>query len=350
MSAQAGPVERRRRRPPVRARAAGRPSWPSWPETLDGVLEPALGGAAARAAALGRALARAADAPRPAPGRARLARRPPARRGVDGDRRTRPSRRGRGRDGRDPRDPHDDGPGGADDGARPVRPVLEVVGRASCELRRATRPDLDLVSRRRRPDLVAGVDAPVLARLLGPLLDNAAPVRRAPGDRHGPRRPDPGGWSSPSPTTGPGMPAGRCGAGVRAWPSRARRRRYPWGEEELVAKVGGKGFAFIGSAALVSVKCGRDAAEAAELARPLSRGRHHDAATSAGTAGTPSTGPARSRTTRSRELIDASYEAAISALPEEPSPAGARPGLRPGRALVSRRWHRPARAASGRAW
>ena len=40
---------------------------------------------------------------------------------------------------------------------------------------------------------------------------------------------------------------------------------YPWGEEELVAKVGGKGFAFIGlEGGTVSVKCGRDAAEAAE--------------------------------------------------------------------------------------
>src|SRR3954465_13214809 len=38
---------------------------------------------------------------------------------------------------------------------------------------------------------------------------------------------------------------------------------YPWGEEELVAKVGGKGFAFIGPGT-VSVKGGRDAAEAAE--------------------------------------------------------------------------------------
>src|SRR3954466_9717304 len=38
---------------------------------------------------------------------------------------------------------------------------------------------------------------------------------------------------------------------------------YPWGEEELVAKVGGKGFAFIGPGT-VGVKCGRDAAEAAE--------------------------------------------------------------------------------------
>src|SRR4051812_49451247 len=45
---------------------------------------------------------------------------------------------------------------------------------------------------------------------------------------------------------------------------------YPWGEAELVAKVGGKGFAFIGlEGGTVGVKCGRDAAEAAEW-----RGRH----------------------------------------------------------------------------
>jgi predicted DNA-binding protein (MmcQ/YjbR family) len=46
---------------------------------------------------------------------------------------------------------------------------------------------------------------------------------------------------------------------------------YPWGEEQLVAKVGGKGFAFIGSGT-VSVKSGRDAAEAAEW-RTATRGR-----------------------------------------------------------------------------
>ena len=40
---------------------------------------------------------------------------------------------------------------------------------------------------------------------------------------------------------------------------------YPWGEEELVAKVGGKAFAFIGLGdGSVSVKCGRNAAEATE--------------------------------------------------------------------------------------
>jgi hypothetical protein len=39
----------------------------------------------------------------------------------------------------------------------------------------------------------------------------------------------------------------------------------PWGRGELVAKVGGKGLAFIGPASF-SVKCGRDAAEAAPVA------------------------------------------------------------------------------------
>src|SRR4051794_41525633 len=54
---------------------------------------------------------------------------------------------------------------------------------------------------------------------------------------------------------------------------------YPWGEAELVAKVGGKGFAFIGlEGGTVGVKCGRDAAEAAEWRgrppHPPTRGHH----------------------------------------------------------------------------
>ena len=40
---------------------------------------------------------------------------------------------------------------------------------------------------------------------------------------------------------------------------------YPWGEEDLVAKVGGKAFAFIGvGSGTVGVKGGRDATDAAE--------------------------------------------------------------------------------------
>ena len=43
---------------------------------------------------------------------------------------------------------------------------------------------------------------------------------------------------------------------------------YPWGDGELVAKVGGKSFAFIGLGdgdGSVGVKCGRTAAEAADV-------------------------------------------------------------------------------------
>ncbi|ALG10725.1 MmcQ/YjbR family DNA-binding protein [Kibdelosporangium phytohabitans] len=40
---------------------------------------------------------------------------------------------------------------------------------------------------------------------------------------------------------------------------------YPWGDAELVAKVGGKAFAFIGLfAGTVGLKCGASAEEAAE--------------------------------------------------------------------------------------
>ena len=50
---------------------------------------------------------------------------------------------------------------------------------------------------------------------------------------------------------------------------------YPWGEAELVAKVGGKAFAFIGlDGGRVGLKCGRTAEEAAEW-----RDRYPDAVT-----------------------------------------------------------------------
>ena len=93
---------------------------------------------------------------------------------------------------------------------------------------------------------------------------------------------------------------------------------YPWGEEELVAKVGGKGFAFIGERT-VSVKCGRDAAEAAEW-----RDRYPGVITQSAyvgrfgwnsvdlAAGIPDD--------ELRELVDASYEAAVAALPKSRRP------------------------------
>jgi predicted DNA-binding protein (MmcQ/YjbR family) len=95
---------------------------------------------------------------------------------------------------------------------------------------------------------------------------------------------------------------------------------YPWGEEELVAKVGGKGFAFIGLGG-VSVKCGRDAADAAEW-----RDRYPDAITASAyvgrygwnsvdlSGGVPDD--------EVRELVDASYDAAVAALPKSRRPAG----------------------------
>jgi predicted DNA-binding protein (MmcQ/YjbR family) len=96
---------------------------------------------------------------------------------------------------------------------------------------------------------------------------------------------------------------------------------YPWGEEELVAKVGGKGFAFIGlGGGTVSVKCGRDATEAAEW-----RDRYPGAITTSAYVGRYGwntvdwTGPVPDH--ELRELIDASYDAAVAALPKARRPA-----------------------------
>jgi predicted DNA-binding protein (MmcQ/YjbR family) len=94
---------------------------------------------------------------------------------------------------------------------------------------------------------------------------------------------------------------------------------YPWGEDELVAKVGGKGFAFIGPGS-VSVKCGRDAAEAAEW-----RDRYPGAITSShyvGRYGWNSVDLAGGvPDDEVRELVDESYAAAVTALPKRRRPA-----------------------------
>ena len=93
---------------------------------------------------------------------------------------------------------------------------------------------------------------------------------------------------------------------------------YPWGEEELVAKVGGKGFAFIGP--------GRSASSAAGTPprRPsgatATRARSRRATTSAATAGTPSTWTGPVPDDEVRELVDASYDAAVAALPKSRRP------------------------------
>jgi predicted DNA-binding protein (MmcQ/YjbR family) len=94
---------------------------------------------------------------------------------------------------------------------------------------------------------------------------------------------------------------------------------YPWGEEELVAKVGGKGFAFIGPGS-VSVKCGRNADEAAEW-----RNRYPGAVTGSrytGRYGWNSvdwSGPVPDD--ELRELLDASYDAVVAALSKSRRPS-----------------------------
>jgi predicted DNA-binding protein (MmcQ/YjbR family) len=93
---------------------------------------------------------------------------------------------------------------------------------------------------------------------------------------------------------------------------------YPWGEDELAAKVGGKGFAFIGPTG-VSVKCGRDAAEASEW-----RDRYPGAVTMSHYVGrygwnsVELNGQVPDEDVR--ELVDASYDAAVAALPKSRRP------------------------------
>jgi predicted DNA-binding protein (MmcQ/YjbR family) len=101
---------------------------------------------------------------------------------------------------------------------------------------------------------------------------------------------------------------------------------YPWGEGELVAKVGGKAFAFIGiDGGTVGVKCGRDAAEAAEW-----RDRYPGAVTVSSYIGRYGwnsvdwTGPVPDDDVL--ELVDASYDAAVAALPKRRRPTSPDPG------------------------
>ena len=95
---------------------------------------------------------------------------------------------------------------------------------------------------------------------------------------------------------------------------------YPWGEGELVAKVGGKSFAFIGlDGGRVAVKCGRDAAEAAEW-----RDRYPGAITVSAYTGRYGwnsvdwTGPVPDDDLH--ELLDASYDAVVAGLPRSRRP------------------------------
>ncbi|WP_433507974.1 MmcQ/YjbR family DNA-binding protein [Pseudonocardia halophobica] len=91
----------------------------------------------------------------------------------------------------------------------------------------------------------------------------------------------------------------------------------PW-EGDLVAKVGGKIFAFLGGEG-VGLKCGRDADEAAEL-----RDRYPDAVTASPYIGRfgwnvvalDGTVPADEL----RELVDESYDAIVAKLPKSKRP------------------------------
>ena len=95
---------------------------------------------------------------------------------------------------------------------------------------------------------------------------------------------------------------------------------HPWGDAELVAKVGGKAFAFIGrDSGTVGVKCGRDVAEAAEW-----RDRYPGAITVSAYVGRYGwnavdwTGPVP--VDEVFELVDASYDAVVAALPRSRRP------------------------------
>jgi len=78
----------------------------------------------------------------------------------------------------------------------------------------------------------------------------------------------------------------------------AAEETYPWGDGELVCKVGGKAFAFIGlESRTVGLKCGPTAEATAEW-RDRYRTTSRSAPTSADTAGTGSHSAARYRPAR----------------------------------------------------
>ncbi|WP_328617510.1 MmcQ/YjbR family DNA-binding protein [Amycolatopsis sp. NBC_00355] len=96
---------------------------------------------------------------------------------------------------------------------------------------------------------------------------------------------------------------------------------YPFGDHVLVAKVGGKGFAFIGQEepGSVAVKCGATREEAAEL-----RERHPEAVTAMDYLGRYGWNRVRLDAgvpdAELEELLDASYEAIVKKLPRAKRP------------------------------
>lgn len=96
---------------------------------------------------------------------------------------------------------------------------------------------------------------------------------------------------------------------------------YPFGDHVLVAKVGGKGFAFIGQdePGSVAVKCGATKEEAAEL-----RGRYPDAVSVMDYLGRYGWNRVRLGAgvpaAELAELLDASYDAIVAKLPRAKRP------------------------------
>jgi predicted DNA-binding protein (MmcQ/YjbR family) len=96
---------------------------------------------------------------------------------------------------------------------------------------------------------------------------------------------------------------------------------YPWGDAELVVKVGGKAFAFIGMTGdSVGVKCGATAAEAAEY-----RERYPDDVRISDYIGRYGWNSVRYQggavpDDEVLELLDRSYEAIVAKLPKSKRP------------------------------
>jgi predicted DNA-binding protein (MmcQ/YjbR family) len=98
-----------------------------------------------------------------------------------------------------------------------------------------------------------------------------------------------------------------------AWPDE------PW-ENDVVAKVGSKIFAFLGSAETVGVKCGKDRTEAEEWVR-----QYPDDASAMSYIGRFGWNSLRLTgkipADELREAVDASYDAVVSRLPKKERPA-----------------------------
>jgi predicted DNA-binding protein (MmcQ/YjbR family) len=97
---------------------------------------------------------------------------------------------------------------------------------------------------------------------------------------------------------------------------------YPWGDDDLVIKVAGKAFAFIGLSGQpgsVGLKCGRDAAEASDW-----RERYPDAITTSAYIGRYGWNSVRLGAAvpadELRELVDTSYDDVVARLPKSKRP------------------------------